>query len=93
MFFKGGLYLLEDIYNQLGGLKRGLLPHQDGRIVCARLRPENQPLAPDTVFAWVGKNRTRGNQKSNDYWAREYYKQQCSVPIFIAFNSYPDLTN
>lgn len=71
----GGLYSRRQIHEALGGALQEYLPHVDGRVVCACLKPENNPGAPRVVLPVDGPNIRR--------WGEEFATQREYVPVFL----------
>jgi hypothetical protein len=75
MFQEDKYYSRNDIHAQLGGGLQDYLPHKDGRIVCACLRPDTNPDAPDILLVGSGSAIYR--------WACVFCNQKIPVPTFV----------
>lgn len=71
----GETYTREQIHQKLGGDQQSYLPHVDGDVVCACLRPKANPDAPRTILVGEGENIER--------WGRQLTRQDGSIPIFL----------
>jgi len=68
-------YTREQIHDRVGGSLVGYLPHVDGQVVCACLRTDTNPDAPDVILPGTGKDI--------EYSAKLLVSQGGSVPTFI----------
>ena len=75
MSFKcGDIYTRKEIHEIVGGSLQAFLPHKDGQVVCACLRNDLNPEAPEIVLVGKGpKVRDCGNALC---------KQSEPIPIF-----------
>ena len=71
----GKSYSRNYISKQTGGDVLHYLPHVKGKVVCATLRPEMNPDAPNVI--------TVTNNKVVIHWARVFASQKNFVPVFI----------
>lgn len=68
-------YSIDEIHEQLGGDRVLFLPNVDGKVVCARLKTETNPDAPNIILPGSGPNIVR---------AAEILEQQPeAVPVFL----------
>jgi hypothetical protein len=58
-----------------GGDTRGFLPHRDGRVVCACLRLDYNPGAPEVILP--------GNDADVMRWASVLCQQSGAIPVYI----------
>ena len=75
MFEAGEMYTREQIHEALGGSMQSYLPHLDGRVVCACLRPDTDPDAPTVILVGAGKGIEAG--------AEMLAAQGGSIPVFL----------
>src|SRR5215207_4240226 len=75
MFQEDHCYTRNHIHTQLGGGLQDYLPHKEGRIVCACLRPDTNPDAPDILLVGSGAVIYR--------WACVFCSQKFPIPTFI----------
>jgi hypothetical protein len=54
---------------------RGFLPHEDGRVICARLRLDYNPGAPEIILP--------GDDEDVRRWASVLCKQGGAIPVYI----------
>ncbi|MGH8781455.1 hypothetical protein [Paraburkholderia sp.] len=75
MFQTGREYSREDIHRITGGCKQAFLPVKGGKVVAARLRPDLNPHAPDTIVC-DGSAAARAA-------GRRLARQTDPIPVFL----------
>jgi hypothetical protein len=65
----------EQIAKMHGGDPRGYLPHVDRRVVCACLRLDFNPGAPEVILP--------GNDDDVQHWASVLCQQGGAIPVYI----------
>jgi len=75
MFEIGKEYSRENIHKITGGSKSAFLPVKDGKVVAARLRPDQNPHAPDVIVC----NSSASARAAGRMLAR----QTESIPVFM----------
>lgn len=79
-FVPGDTYTREQIHHELGGDQQSYLPHVDGEVVCACLRPDSNPEAPRTLLVGEGEEIQR--------WGRQLTQQEGPIPVFMRADSH-----
>jgi hypothetical protein len=75
-FASGKKYSREEIYDALGGgSKQAYLPNLNGRVLCACLRSDTNPNAPNIILPGSGPEIKRSS--------RMLCEQKEAVPVFI----------
>lgn len=74
-FRLGRTYTREQIHQVLGGDPQSYLPHVDGEVVCACLRPDSNPDAPRTILVGEGEDI--------QHWGRRLAQQDAPIPVFL----------
>jgi hypothetical protein len=65
----------EQIFEMHGGSTTGYLPHVDGRVVCACLRLDYNPGAPEVILP--------GDDDDVQHWASVLCHQGGAIPVYI----------
>jgi hypothetical protein len=76
----GETYTREEIHQKLSGDQQSYLPHVDGRVVCACLRPDSNPEAPRTLLV--------GEGDEIQHWGRQLTQQNGPIPVFVRADSH-----
>jgi len=79
-FLLGDTYTREEIHQQLGGDQQSYLPHVDGVVVCACLRPDSNPEAPRRLLVGEGHDIQR--------WGHQLTQQDAPIPVFLRADSH-----
>src|ERR1022692_3483438 len=64
-----------EIAAEHGGGNVEYLPHVDGRVVCACVRPDYNPEAPRVILA--------GHDADVQHWAAVLCQQGSSIPVYL----------
>jgi hypothetical protein len=74
-FVLGKKYSREEIYDALGGSKQAYLPNSDGTVLCACLRQDTNPAAPNVILPGTGREIERSS--------KILCEQKEAIPVFI----------
>jgi hypothetical protein len=75
MFDLGGRYTRRDIHEQLGGSLQSFLPTVEGQVVCACLRTDTNPDAPEVILVGSGPIIRQS--------AEALWNQRSVIPVFL----------